>query len=32
VVIFEVVEEGGGRAKGDREESIDECRVMIGDF
>jgi hypothetical protein len=32
VVIFEVEEEGGGRANGDREEWIDECRLMSGDF
>jgi len=32
MVIFEVEEEGGGRADGEGEESIDECRVMISDF
>jgi hypothetical protein len=32
VLIFEVEEEGGSKAKGEGEESIDECRVMIGDF
>jgi hypothetical protein len=31
-VIFEVGEQGEGRANGDREEWIDDCRAMIGDF
>jgi hypothetical protein len=31
-VIFEVEEQGEGRANGDREEWIDDWRVMIGDF
>ena len=31
-MIFDVEEEGGGKANGDREETIDDCRVMIGDF
>jgi hypothetical protein len=32
VVIFEVEEEGGGKAKGEGEDWIDDWRVMIGDF